>query len=152
MTATRTRTRSPHSADRPPAFARPLRATVTRVVRTSPHVMTLTIGGPDLRGFRSAGPDEWFRLFLPLARQEDEVQQQELIRSSAAEKDAQIRNVARFNARHADESPDALARLQKVAASRGNVFAELMNTVKSSSLGRISAALYEVGGEYRRNM
>lgn len=65
MTATRTRTRSPHSADRPPAFARPLRATVTRVVRRSPHVMTVTIGGPDLRGFRSAGPDEWFRLFLP---------------------------------------------------------------------------------------
>jgi methylmalonyl-CoA mutase len=90
--------------------------------------------------------------FLPRAGQEDEVQHQELIRSTAAEKDAQIRNVARFNARHADEGPDAIARLQKVARSRGNVFAELMNTVKSSSLGRISAALYEVGGEYRRNM
>ena len=90
--------------------------------------------------------------FLPREGQEDEVQHQELIRSSAAEKDAQIRNVARFNAQHADESADAIARLQKVARSRGNVFAELMRTVKSSSLGRISAALYEVGGEYRRNM
>ncbi|HEY8339909.1 MAG TPA: siderophore-interacting protein [Egibacteraceae bacterium] len=65
MTDTRTRTRSTHTAERPAAFDRPLRATVTRVARTSPHVVTVTIGGPDLRGFRSAGPDEWFRLFLP---------------------------------------------------------------------------------------
>ena len=90
--------------------------------------------------------------FLPREGQEDEVQHQELIRSSVAEKDAQIKNVARFNAQHAEESPDAIARLQEVARSRGNVFAELMDTVKSSSLGRISGALYEVGGEYRRNM
>src|SRR5690606_8059589 len=68
--------------------------------------------------------------FLPREGQEDEVQQQELIRSTPAEKDAQIRNVAGFNARHAEESPAAIARLQKVARSRGNVFAELMNTVK----------------------
>jgi methylmalonyl-CoA mutase len=42
--------------------------------------------------------------------------------------------------------------LQAVARERGNVFAELMNTVKSNSLGQISNALYSVGGEYRRNM
>jgi methylmalonyl-CoA mutase len=90
--------------------------------------------------------------FLPREGQEDEVQHQELIRSSTAEKDAQIRNVARFQSQHAAESSEAIARLQKVARSRGNVFAELMNTVKSNSLGQISAALYEVGGEYRRNM
>ena len=47
---------------------------------------------------------------------------------------------------------DALRRLQQVARDRGNVFAQLMETVKSSSLGQISGALYEVGGEYRRNM
>jgi methylmalonyl-CoA mutase len=90
--------------------------------------------------------------FLPSKGQEDEVQHQELIRSSAAEKDAQISNVASFQAQHAAESGDAALRLQKTARTRGNVFAELMNTVKSNSLGQMSAALYEVGGEYRRNM
>jgi methylmalonyl-CoA mutase len=80
------------------------------------------------------------------------VQHQELIRSSAPEKEAQIRNVAAFQAQHAAESSAAIAGLQKVARTRGNVFAELMHTVKSNSLGQISAALYEVGGEYRRNM
>ena len=45
-----------------------------------------------------------------------------------------------------------MLRLQAVARERGNVFAELMETVKSSSLGQISGALYDVGGEYRRNM
>jgi methylmalonyl-CoA mutase len=90
--------------------------------------------------------------FLPRKGQEDEVQHQELIRSSAPEKEAQIRNVAAFQAQHAAESSAAIAGLQKVARTRGNVFAELMHTVKSNSLGQISAALYEVGGEYRRNM
>ena len=46
----------------------------------------------------------------------------------------------------------ALARLQQVAASGGNVFAELMECVKVCSLGQISRALYQVGGQYRRNM
>jgi methylmalonyl-CoA mutase len=45
-----------------------------------------------------------------------------------------------------------LESLQRVARDRGNTFAELMETVKSSSLGQISSALYQVGGEYRRNM
>jgi methylmalonyl-CoA mutase len=90
--------------------------------------------------------------FLPRKGQEDEVRHQELIRSSGAEKERQIENVRKFQAAHAAESGEAVARLQKIARSRGNVFAELMNTVKSNSLGQISAALYEVGGEYRRNM
>ena len=51
-----------------------------------------------------------------------------------------------------DESVGALESLKAVASARGNVFAELMETVKSNSLGQISAALYDVGGEYRRNM
>jgi methylmalonyl-CoA mutase len=42
--------------------------------------------------------------------------------------------------------------MKQVARARDNVFAELMNTVKSSSLGQVSGALYAVGGEYRRNM
>ena len=47
---------------------------------------------------------------------------------------------------------EALARLQSVARSGGNVFEELMETVKVASLGQISNALFEVGGQYRRNM
>jgi methylmalonyl-CoA mutase len=90
--------------------------------------------------------------FLPKEGQEDEVHDLELIRSSNAEKDDQIRHVRAFQETHAAESANALSALQKVARSRGNVFEELMNTVKSNSLGQISAALYEVGGEYRRNM
>ena len=90
--------------------------------------------------------------FLPKAGQEDEVHELELIRSSESEKNDQIRNVRGFQATHAEESDSALERLQGVARERGNVFAELMETVKSSSLGQISSALYDVGGEYRRNM
>ncbi len=77
---------------------------------------------------------------------------QELFRATNEEKDAQIEAVRGFSARHAAERPAALARLQDVARARGNVFAELMETVKVASLGEIAHALYAVGGEYRRNM
>jgi len=90
--------------------------------------------------------------FLPREGQEDEVRDQELIRSTDSEKQNQIDHVRAFQKTHAEESRKALAALQSVARERGNVFAELMNTVKSSSLGQISNALYSVGGEYRRNM
>ena len=90
--------------------------------------------------------------FLPKRGQEDEVHELELIRSSEAEKQDQIDHVRAFQKSHADESADAVSRLQSVARQRGNVFAELMETVKSNSLGQISNALYHVGGEYRRNM
>jgi methylmalonyl-CoA mutase len=90
--------------------------------------------------------------FLPKAGQEDQVHDLELIRSSEDEKQDQISHVREFQDNHAAESPAALADLRNVARSRGNVFAKLMEIVKSSSLGQISAALYEVGGEYRRNM
>ncbi len=90
--------------------------------------------------------------FLPKEGQEDEVHELELIRSSVGEKEDQIRHVRAFQSIHSDASAEALAHLQQVARERGNVFAELMNTVKSSSLGQISGALYAVGGEYRRNM
>ena len=66
--------------------------------------------------------------------------------------DAGRRAVRDFLARNAERRPDALRRLQSVAASGGNVFAELMETVKVASLGESSGALYAVGGEYRRNM
>jgi methylmalonyl-CoA mutase len=90
--------------------------------------------------------------FLPKEGEEDEVHELELIRSSDAEKRDQIGHVRAFQAEHADETPAALEQLQQVARDRGNVFAALMETVKTSSLGQISNALYGVGGEYRRNM
>ncbi len=76
----------------------------------------------------------------------------ELMRSTDDEKRDQVDAVQAFSARHAAERPAALARLQDVARARGNVFEELLETVKVASLGEISAALYAVGGEYRRNM
>ena len=75
-----------------------------------------------------------------------------LIRSSDAEKDAQVAAVRNFQQRHADASGSALQRLQAVATAGGNIFSELMNAVKVCSLGQITHALYEVGGRYRRSM
>jgi len=76
----------------------------------------------------------------------------ELIRSTEEEKQNQVAAVRAFQARNADRAPEALKRLQQVAALGGNVFAELMECVKVCSLGQITHALYEVGGQYRRNM
>ncbi|MBV6418655.1 MAG: Fused isobutyryl-CoA mutase [Steroidobacteraceae bacterium] len=75
-----------------------------------------------------------------------------LIRSTEEEKQDQVAAVRAFQRRHAAAAPAALERLQQAAASGGNVFAELMETVKVCSLGQISRALYQVGGQYRRNM
>ncbi|MEO7995140.1 MAG: methylmalonyl-CoA mutase family protein, partial [bacterium] len=76
----------------------------------------------------------------------------ELRRSSDAEKEQCIANTRAFQARHKDETALALSQLQNVALAGGNIFAELMETVKVASLGQITHALYQVGGEYRRNM
>jgi len=81
-----------------------------------------------------------------------EIREAELIRSTEEEKQAQVRAVRAFLERNASRRPEALRRLQAAAASGGNVFAQLMETVKVASLGRISRALYDVGGQYRRNM
>ncbi|ARD48767.1 methylmalonyl-CoA mutase [Sporosarcina sp. P37] len=83
---------------------------------------------------------------------EDDIDNMELARATKEEKEAQIRNLRAFQAAYADKSEQALANLQQVAVSGGNVFAELMETVKVASLGQITNALYEVGGQYRRNM
>ena len=90
--------------------------------------------------------------FLPESGQEDESRGRELIRSTEEEKKAQIRNLRAFQQSHSADATGAIRRLQRMARSRGNVFEELMETVKSCSLGQLSAALYETGGEYRRNM
>lgn len=76
----------------------------------------------------------------------------ELARASDEEKDDQLNRLRAFKSRHQDKAPAALVKLQQVALSGGNVFAELMETVKVCSLGQITGALFEVGGKYRRNM
>ncbi|MEO6071036.1 MAG: methylmalonyl-CoA mutase family protein [Chitinophagaceae bacterium] len=76
----------------------------------------------------------------------------EVIRSTKEEKEAQIQNVQAFWKRAEGKSEAALQRLQEIAINNGNLFAELMETVKHCSLGQITHALYEVGGQYRRSM
>ena len=76
----------------------------------------------------------------------------EVIRSTAEEKEYAISTREAFEARNAGESPLALAALRHSALSSGNVFAQLMEAAQVCSLGQLSAALYEVGGQYRRNM
>jgi methylmalonyl-CoA mutase len=76
----------------------------------------------------------------------------EVIRSTTEEKEQQIKNLNAFWKRNEDKSAEMLAGLKKVAINNGNLFEELMETVKYCSLGQITHALYEVGGQYRRNM
>jgi methylmalonyl-CoA mutase len=89
--------------------------------------------------------------FLPES-DESLVKETALIRSSEDEKQSQVDAVSALHACYAAEAPAALARLKQVAASGGNVFAELMETVKVATLGQITEALFEVGGAYRRSM
>jgi methylmalonyl-CoA mutase len=79
-------------------------------------------------------------------------QKVELARSTDDEKQSQLGRLAQFHQRHASEAPAALARLHQVVIEDGNVFAELMKTVRVCSLGQITNALFEVGGQYRRSM
>ncbi|HEU4608466.1 MAG TPA: methylmalonyl-CoA mutase family protein [Chitinophagaceae bacterium] len=76
----------------------------------------------------------------------------EVIRSSEEERNQQIANLRDFQERHAKEAKDALQKLRHAAVNNENLFAALMETVKHCSLGQITHALYEVGGQYRRNM
>jgi len=76
----------------------------------------------------------------------------EVIRSTVEEREFAISGLGDFQKRNQDKSEKALLQLQNVAISNGNIFAELMETVKICSLGQISNALYQVGGQYRRNM
>jgi len=76
----------------------------------------------------------------------------ELARATEEEKQSQLRRLADFQKRHENEAPAALERLQKVALAGDNIFAELMDTVRVCSLGQITQALYDVGGQYRRGM
>jgi len=76
----------------------------------------------------------------------------ELARSTDEEKQSQLHRLADFHTRHASESPAALKQLQQAVIDNQNVFEVLMDAVRVCSLGQITNALFEVGGQYRRNM
>jgi methylmalonyl-CoA mutase len=76
----------------------------------------------------------------------------ELARSSDTEKIDQIERLHAFWQRNAPTSAEALERLRRTALEGGNIFGELMHTVRHASLGQITEALFEVGGKYRRNV
>jgi methylmalonyl-CoA mutase len=75
-----------------------------------------------------------------------------LARATEEEKQSQLDRLADFHARHRDEAPQALQQLRDVAAAGGNTFAALMDAVPCCSLGQISQAFFEVGGQYRRSV
>ena len=76
----------------------------------------------------------------------------ELARSTDEEKQSQLKRLADFHALHSNESPAMLKRLQQAVIENKNVFEVLMDAVRVCSLGQITNALFEVGGQYRRNM
>src|SRR6187397_1458806 len=76
----------------------------------------------------------------------------EVIRSTKEEREQQIANLEAFWKRNENKSDEMLKRLKTVAIKNENLFEELMETIKYCSLGQITHALYEVGGQYRRNM
>ncbi len=76
----------------------------------------------------------------------------EVIRASEREKEDQIETLENLHTTYKEEAQEALSLLQKVALENENTFDQLMEAAKSCSLGQITHALYEVGGQYRRNM
>ncbi|SHH41008.1 fused isobutyryl-CoA mutase/GTPase IcmF [Massilia sp. CF038] len=82
----------------------------------------------------------------------DTPQKIELARSTDDEKQSQLTRLEDFHQRHAAQAPQALAALQQAAIDNANVFEKLMDAVRVCSLGQITTALFEVGGQYRRNM
>ncbi|HSO43418.1 MAG TPA: methylmalonyl-CoA mutase family protein, partial [Rhodospirillales bacterium] len=81
-----------------------------------------------------------------------EVPTPELVRSTEVEKQSQIQRLEAFKARNAAAAPEMARRLQQAATAGENVFAVLVDAVRVLSLGQITAALFEVGGQYRRSM
>jgi methylmalonyl-CoA mutase len=90
--------------------------------------------------------------FLPPDGGHGEVGAIELMRSTEFEKDQQVTSVENFRLAHREEGEPRLAHLQQVARERKNTFEALMEAAKTCSLGSMSHSLYDVGGEYRRNM
>ncbi|WP_419961004.1 fused isobutyryl-CoA mutase/GTPase IcmF [Psychrobacillus sp. BM2] len=88
----------------------------------------------------------------PNPASEEDINNMEIARATTEEKETQITNLRNFQRNNEAETEEALACLKLVAVSGGNIFEELMTTVQKASLGQITHALYEVGGQYRRNM
>ena len=76
----------------------------------------------------------------------------ELARSTEEEKESQLKRLQEFHTRHAAQSGPMLARLRQAVMDNTNVFEVLMDAVRVCSLGQITSALFEVGGQYRRSM
>ena len=76
----------------------------------------------------------------------------ELARSTEEEKQSQLQRLNDFHTRHQDEAKIQLKRLQQAVMDNTNVFEVMMDAVRCCSLGQITNALFEVGGQYRRNM
>ena len=76
----------------------------------------------------------------------------EVIRATPEEKQGQIDGLAALHSAHGDRTEAALENVRRIAVEHGNLFAELMEAVKSCSLGQLTEAMFEVGGAYRRNM
>ncbi len=87
----------------------------------------------------------------PDADHEDAINNMELRRGTEEEQRGQVQRLREFHRRHADTAPPALKALQDTCLANDNIFAELMHTVRVCSLGQITQALFEVGGQYRRN-
>jgi isobutyryl-CoA mutase len=74
----------------------------------------------------------------------------ELVRPGAADFERQLARLREFKERHREDAPVYLARLKEIALAEGNVFGELLETVRHASLGQITRTLAEVGGRYRK--
>ncbi|MDN5918768.1 MAG: methylmalonyl-CoA mutase family protein, partial [Pseudonocardia sp.] len=83
---------------------------------------------------------------------DEEPQTIELMRATEDEKRSQLARLEDFQSRNRTEAEQAVRRLQDVATGEGNVFDELMKAARVCSLGQLTTAFFEVGGQYRRNM
>ncbi|MEO2109132.1 MAG: fused isobutyryl-CoA mutase/GTPase IcmF [Actinomycetota bacterium] len=90
--------------------------------------------------------------FLPPKGEEEDLPEVELARATEEEKSSQLRRVQEWTTSHRSEADAALARLQEVATTDGNTFDALMDAARVCSLGQITEAFFEVGGQYRRNV
>jgi methylmalonyl-CoA mutase len=88
----------------------------------------------------------------PASEDEEEPKEIELARATEDEKRSQLDRLEDFQTRNRTEAEQALRRLQDVATGEGNVFDELMKAARVCSLGQLTTAFFEVGGQYRRNM
>ncbi len=108
--------------------------------------------GPFLPAAFVARGRHWRNTFQnPHADHDAQMDDRELRRGTDKEKQGQLRRLREFQARHKAEAPAALRKLTETALTGGNTFDALMEAVRVCSMGQITKALFEVGGEYRRN-